>query len=354
MRLTLFAIAAIALPLATAAVSAQERIPVRTITPTQQSIAEQRELSGSFASLRRAELSPRESGVVAELLVDVGDRVETGQPLLRLDATLVRLQAARVQAALEEAEVRLQEAQRVSEESAALADQRNIARTQARAAAAEARIQRAAAASAKADADLANERVRRHTLYAPFAGVISARHVDSGEWVDASAATFDLIDTQALRFDVQVPQEMHNRIAPGQSATLYADALGNQPIAAAVSAVVPVKDPTARTFLVRLKPSADAGDALVPGMSGRVQFAVDQRSQAWTLPRDALVRYPDGSHGVWVIEDGAQGPLARARQVQLGVELAGTVEIRSGLDGGERVVDRGNERLRDGVAVEVR
>lgn len=338
--------------LSAASVWAQESIPVRTVAPLQQTISEQRELSGSLITRRSAALSPRESGVVAELLVDVGDSVVSGQPLLRLDATLVKLQAAREQAAVDEAQVRLEEAQRVSTESAALADQRNIARTQARAAAAEARVQAAAAASARANADLVAERVRRHTLKAPFAGVITARHVDLGEWTDASAAAFDLIDIGSLSFDVQAPQELHGRIQTGETAVLRIDALGPTPIEAKVAAVVPVKDPTARTFLVRLTPESSA-TGLAPGMSGRVKFALDRGGLAWTLPRDALVRYPDGSHGVWIIERTADGSTARAQQVQLGIEVNGQVEIRSGISGGEQVVDRGNERLRDGAVVRV-
>ena len=331
---------------------AQERIPVRTVQPTQQPLTEQRVLSGSLVALRRAQLSSRESGVVAELLVDVGDQVSAGQALLRLDATLVKLQAARAEAALAEARTRQEEARRVSEESAQLADQKNIARTQARAAEAEARIQLAAVASARADLALASERVQRHTLKAPFAGVISARQVDLGEWVDPSSPTFDLIDSQALRFDLQAPQELHNRITLGDRAMLSIDALTKQ-IPAVVSAVVPVKDPTARTFLVRLSPAAEA-ENLAPGMSGEATLAIGQAAQVWTLPRDAVIRYPDGTHGIWLVEDSSSGPLARARQVKLGVTVADQGEIRGGISGGERVVDRGNERLREGAAVELR
>ena len=58
--------------------------------------------------------------------------------------------------------------------------------------------------------------------------------------------------------------------------------------------------------------------------------------------------------GIWLVEDSSSGPLARARQVKLGVTVADQVEIRDGISGGERVVDRGNERLREGAAVELR
>ncbi|MGE4070039.1 MAG: efflux RND transporter periplasmic adaptor subunit [Lysobacterales bacterium] len=331
---------------------AQDAVPVRVVTPTQEAVVEKRALSGSLTSLSAASLSPRESGVVERIAADAGQQVKAGDTLLVLDATLSRLQAARVKASLAESRVRLAEAERVRDESAKLADQRNIARTQARAAEAEARIQAAAMASARAEADLAEERVRRHTLKAPFDGVIVERHVDAGEWVDAATPVFELVDSSNLRFDLQVPQELHGAIADGDAVQLQIDAFPGLSFAGSVAAVVPVKDPAARTFLVRIKVD-DPDSRLQPGMSGRAELALARRAQAWTLPRDALVRYPDGTHGIWVIETGSNGPVARARQVELGLELGDRREIRAGIRGGEQVVERGNERLRDGAPVRV-
>ena len=331
---------------------AQDAVPVRVVAPAQEAVIERRALSGSLNALNAASLSPRESGVVERITADAGQEVKAGDTLLVLDATLAQLQAARVRSSLAESKVRLAEAERVRDESAQLADQRNIARTQARAAEAEARIQAAAMASAKAEADLAEERVRRHTLKAPFSGVIVQRNVDAGEWVDAATPVFELVDTSNLRFDLQVPQELHGAIAKGDSVQLQIDAFPGQNFAGEVDAVVPVKDPAARTFLVRIEVS-DPQSRLQPGMSGRAELALARRAQAWTLPRDALVRYPDGSHGIWIVETGANGPVARARQVELGLELGDRREIRAGISGGERVIERGNERLRDGAPVRV-
>jgi RND family efflux transporter MFP subunit len=178
------------------------------------------------------------------------------------------------------------------------------------------------------------------------------RHVDAGEWVDAATPVFELVDTSNLRFDLQVPQELHGAIASGDAVQLEIDAFPGRSFAGSVDAVVPVKDPAARTFLVRIEVN-DPESRLQPGMSGRAELALARRAQAWTLPRDALVRYPDGSHGIWIVETGADGPVARARQVELGLELGDRREIRTGISGGEQVVERGNERLRDGAPVRV-
>lgn len=338
--------------LAPALLHAQDAVPVRVVQPTQQMAVQKRLLGGSLSAINAASVSPREAGVVERIVADVGQTVEAGDTLLVLDATLSKLQAAQVRASWAVAQARLTEAERVREESARLADQRNIARTQAQAAAAQAQIAAAAAKSAKAESNLAEERVRRHTLSAPFAGVITKRYVDAGEWVDASTPVFELVDTRDLRFDIQVPQELNGALKENDAVTVQIDALPGRSFDARVGAVVQVKDPATRTFLVRIR-IPDGDSQLEPGMSGRAELSLAKRGQAWTLPRDALVRYPDGSHGIWIVENGADGPVARARQVELGLELGDRREILKGISGGERVIERGNERLRDGAAVAV-
>ncbi len=71
------------------------------------------------------------------------------------------------------------------------------------------------------------------------------------------------------------------------------------------------------------------------------------------MPRDALVRYPDGRVSVWLAEEGDDGLVAREQRIRIGDGLADLVTVKEGLSAGDRVVVRGNESLTDGRALRV-
>jgi membrane fusion protein, multidrug efflux system len=117
-----------------------------------------------------------------------------------------------------------------------------------------------------------------------------------------------------------------------------------------ITARVPVSDPAARTALVRTEP-VDAAVRLLPGKSARVIFGLRSAEPVLTVPRDALVRRPDGTINVWVAERSGDGWTAAPRRVDLGRSFADRIEIREGLEAGQQVVVRGNETLRAGQSI---
>ena len=121
-----------------------------------------------------------------------------------------------------------------------------------------------------------------------------------------------------------------------------------------IQAIVPVKDPGARTFLVRVVAADRPEPQVTPGMSARGVLRLDSGRTGLVVSRDALLRYPDGRQVVWVVDGSADLPAVRERQVETGLMFDGQVEILSGLDAGATVVIRGNEALQDGQAVSIR
>lgn len=328
------------------------QVPVRTVSPEQTEIAPQRRLSGSLIALHDAGLSLQQPGVVVSIAVEPGSSVRRGEELLRLDDELARLDAARASSALAEGRARADEARRVADERRVLAEQRNLPRTQADAATAEARIAAAAVARLEADLHLQQALIARHRLLAPFDGVIRGRHVDLGEWVQPGTAVLELVSNSDLRFDVRAPQELWGRVQVGDAATLRIDPLPDRRFDAVVESRVAAQDASSRSFLLRLK-LVEPDAALTAGMSGEAMFATGAGASMWTLPRDALLRYPDGSVGIWIAEPANGGHVARARRIEVGEDVGTRVAVREGLDGGERVVLHGNERLRDGETLKL-
>jgi len=314
-------------------------------------MAPELDLTGTVVSKRRAGLSTRTEGLVEEVLVDAGSTVAEGDPLMRLDTRLAEIDLDLIRAEIETARVQLADARRQREEVRELTDRGAFPRTEAASLETLVETREAELAALQVRERRQLERIERHELVAPFSGSIARKGAEEGEWVDTGATVFELVETDSLWFDLQVAQEFLPTVESAVSATLRLDAYPQQPLEAEVDVIVPVKDPVSRTFLTRLVFDDPEGLAS-PGMSGAATLRVDPGDSASvTVPRDAVTRYPDGSAKVWIVREEDGAAVARSATVRTGGALGETVEVTEGLEGGERVVVRGNEGLDEGQAV---
>ncbi len=334
--------------LVTPVLAESDRVPVAVAQPRDQSSGEILRLSGAVTAKNIANLSPRVDGLVAEVVVDAGSEVAAGDRLLQLDATLARLDLELAQAAEAEAAAASAEAGRLLAEARRLREQQHISVTEVASREAAAAQADAAHAAARARKNAAAEMVRRHLLPAPFAGVVSRRFTAAGEWVSRGTPVFELVALSPVQVDVMAPQERFAELAVDTQATVYPDARPGRGYAARVADLVPVSDQS-RSFLVRLVVE-DAGVDLLPGTSAAVEFRLGNSGQPGLLvPRDALLRHPDGGQSLFVVEDG----VARRRTVAISDALGGNILVTSGIAPGEPVIVRGNELVRDGQGVTI-
>jgi RND family efflux transporter MFP subunit len=314
-------------------------------------VVEELPFTATVTSERDAALSPRVSGLVQAVHVDAGDRVAAGKILVQLDASLGRLALQRAEAAQQEARAQAAEAQRLYQEAKEMVERRLVPETRLHAAEAQKRVADAAVARLTAERRQQAEIVERHAVVAPFAGVVSQKLTEVGEWVETGTPVLELVDVRRLRLDVQVPQERYHDVALKSPATVRLDASPGRTFPGRVTARVPVKDPRARTFLARVSVDDPQG-MMTPGMSATVVFEARGAQRTLMVPRDAVVRHSDGSASVWVVEEG-KVPTVSERKVRLGRTVERMVELRQGLEPGRRVVLRGNETLKEGQAVRI-
>lgn len=331
--------------------SAQQAAPVVVVVPRTAQVTEELRLTGTLTAERSARLSPRVDGLVARIRVDAGDRVKRGAPLLELDAAVARLALERARAGAVEAEARHAESLRLADEAARLVAERHLPRTELARREADVKLAAASLAAAQAAEREQAELVKRHVLPAPFDGVVARRMTDVGEWVTRGTPVMELVATDRIRLDVQAPQERFTEIREDAPVEVYADARGGEALPGRIVARVPVSDPTARTFLVRIL--VDGGGAqLLPGTSATAVIELPGAQTALVVPRDALLRYPDGTQSVFVVRDTDGRATAEERRVRLG-RGGERVEILEGIAPGDRVVVRGNESLRNGQPVRI-
>ncbi len=347
------AIAVLALLLsATVGAEGQPPSPVTLAEVTSEQLREQVELTGTTTAWRRAELSTRVDGLVMVLEVDDGSLVEAGAPILRLDARLAELEHDAAAARVREAEARHQDAMRIRDELLSLKRGSHASETETQTAIAN--VEMAAAALSAEGAALARvqELVDRHTLAAPFAGMVVARQLEVGEWAKRDEAAVELVALERLRIRATLPQRDFNRVAAGSPVSVRLDAVPERTFDGEVAARIASGDPRTRSFPLLIDlPNPDR--LLAPGMSARVRVDLDGAPvAALTVPRDAVVAKSDGSRQVWRLRDGDDGPTVQPLTIEIGRASGDRVEvIGDDLGAGDQVVLLGNERLRAGQRV---
>ncbi|TXS91697.1 efflux RND transporter periplasmic adaptor subunit [Parahaliea aestuarii] len=335
-------------------VSAQNAgVPVTVAEVRRMAILQQVPLTGTVMAQRSSRLSAATSGLVQSLRVDAGSRVEEGDVLLELDPELAALQLDSAEARARQAGNALEDARRRLKEAQVLIPQRSIAESVVRDIESEVQQDQAAREQALADAAYQRAVLARHTLRAPFAGVVSAKLTDLGEWVTPGQAVLDLVAVDAVRMDFPVAEDYLEAIRQGGEVHYSLSTAPQLRYVGQVETAVPVTDPGARTFMLRVLPG-DEGPRLMPGMSVSAVLQMPTGRNGLVVPRDATLRYPDGRTVVWTIQRDGDGPTVTENLVQTGLQFDGLVEIRSGLSGDELVVLEGNEALQIGQAVTVR
>ena len=379
--------------------------PVRVAPAIKERISEELRLTGTVAPKRYSLLSAEFAGIVEEVIADEGDVVAEGQELLRLRDTATRLrleqsrsEAARFRAILDELtngerpEVVKAARAEVEQARAALvlaAQQRDrlqdlldshiasqseydaVAAEADRATAEVARLQAdyerlsngarvEEVEQARADVQAAEARtaqleyeLERHTLRAPFAGVIGEKRVEAGQWLGVGEPAFSMAELDPLRLRVLLPDRYFGEVLPGTKVHVTFDALPGRALEEQVTTRVPLGNAASRTFplLVDLE---NPELLFAPGMLARVAIPVGKRAQEPSLlvPKDALVRAADGSQDVWVVREEGGKEVAQPVRVSTGSSWRDMVEITGGeLREGDRVVVRGNEVLFPGQAV---
>jgi membrane fusion protein (multidrug efflux system) len=324
---------------ATAAETAAVEKPEAPATAVEVAVVAQgpvQALYGGTAALeaeRAATLVAELPGEVVSVLVEEGDRVVAGQVLARLDGAKARLELARqrsVEERLAHDARRNQELLARSMVSREIADRVRYDHA----------TQSAAVALAALDVD-------KMEIRAPYAGVITRRHVKEGAWLDVREPAFEIADFDALRARVDVPEHAAAALAAGQSVQFSADAMPGVLHAATVTRVAPVVDAKTGTVAAIIGVDNRAGK-LRPGLFVRLSIEQARIADATLLPKAALL---DDRNEPQVYVVGADSK-AELRSVTLGVEQGQMVQVLTGIEPGTQVITLGQASLKPGDRVE--
>jgi multidrug efflux system membrane fusion protein len=306
---------------------------------------------GSVEAFERVEATARVAGVVEQVRFQEGDLVDPSRVLAEIEPERYRLAAESARATLAQAEAEEQEARAGHERRLAVnarnpdlvrAEEVDAWRT--RLASATAGIEQAKAALALAELNLRDAYVR-----APVAGVIQTRSVQTGQYVQAGTVLATLVRREPLLLRFAVPETEAAPLAPGQSVRFTVRAEEGATYGATITHVAAAASEGSRMVSVTARVDDPARGRLRPGVFAEVDVPVGSAARAPVIPQTAI-RPSERGFLAFVVE----GERAVERVLTLGLRTAdGRVEVRSGLEPGERLVVRGAEALRDGAPVVV-
>lgn len=326
---------------------------VRLDEVRQESVERQRQVTGQLRASRAARVASREEGRVVEMLIDIGDTVTTGQPMVRLDDTLLRLQLVELDANLDALERSVEEVKALADQAALEVTRREHAVREGGVSATEledARIGQAAAGAraARAEAAVASaralrartvQRIEDMEIRAPFPGSVVTKLVEAGEWIDQGNAIAEIVQLDPIDAWLEVPEGYIDDLERSSGLTVMVPSV-NASVESVAVAIVDRANELARTFPVRVR-LANASGLLRPGMSVNADVPTGDTETVLTIRKDALLR---DDAGTFVFFDA--GGMAMAARVERLWGVGERVVVRSNtLRPGMRVVVEGNERM---------
>lgn len=286
---------------------------------------------------------------ISEVLVQVGDMVNKGQLLARLDDALSASDFAEAQAAVAEAEAAAEEAHGNAERAKALSEEgfyspqllaqyRTVERT------ASARL-----SAAKARLVSARLRLQKTRIVAPDDGVIAARAASVGSLTLPGQELFRLIRGGRLEWQAELAATQLGEVRVGAPALISVQGVA-EPVQGKVRSVAPSIDPRTRNGIVYVDLPVDAANGVRAGMFARGEIDVG-RAAALTVPAAALVLH-DGYSYVYTVASATKATQqARLTKVETGRRQGDRIEITSGLTPEAQVVVVGAGFLTDGDLV---
>ncbi|MCW8915678.1 MAG: efflux RND transporter periplasmic adaptor subunit [Magnetovibrio sp.] len=314
---------------------------------------------GRLVPARSGVVSVLSQGVVEQLHVRVGDRVQAGDEMAILNTNrlswareLKAAQVASARASLTNAKtqtsLRKQELKRLEnlKKSAAFSAarfedaQKEYAKAQSDAARAQAELDRATADLNLSAIDLNNAKI-----IAPYSGVVSTIHTEIGTYLNVGESVVTLVDDSQMEIEADVPAHRTHGLLPNTQVNFSTN--GDTNLMATVRAVVPDENPLTRTRTVRFAPDASTQlNQVAANQTVHLLIPAGPKRVVTSVHKDAILNR-GGKRVVFIAQDGK----VNIRPVTLGDAVGTRFVVLSGLEPGDTVVVRGNERLRPGQAI---
>ncbi|AYB32651.1 efflux RND transporter periplasmic adaptor subunit [Chryseolinea soli] len=334
-QLSSFSLAVILLAGCTKSVDKEPAAPPLKVSTRQlaaNGIAETLSYSGSIEADNSVSLGFSVPGRVVAVHVEEGQHVAEGQLLASIETIEYQNNVSLAEASLEQAQDNFNRLDELYTKGSLPAREHIAAKV--------------ALSQAKANKSIAAKRLADTKLYAPFAGIVTAKEIERGAIASPGVMAFTLVKTDLVYAKISVSESEISKLAAGTPATVTVPAI-QETRDGKINILNPQADASTRSFEVKVK-LVNANGKLLPGMLANITISTDHKREALTVPADAVVRDPEEFTYVFIVDN--KNRAIKKRVVVDGL-LRDEIIISEGLHVGDNVIIQGQSQLKDGQTV---
>ncbi|MDZ7805599.1 MAG: efflux RND transporter periplasmic adaptor subunit [Gracilimonas sp.] len=333
----------------TETIESSQTVDVKVQTASTSMSASTQSFPGMVESDNQASLSTIVMGTVTEVLVEVGEKVNKGDVLIRIKDDQILAQKSQLEANMVQAKANLENTEKnynriknlYAEESATSKELDDISTMY--------EIAKANMDALNARMNEVNEMLAYTTIRAPFDGVVARRFVSEGDMAAPGHPLVAVADPGAIKITANVSEQWIGKITEGSEVKVNIESAGIYDASATLIAVSEAGDPMSRQFAVEAKLNDDElSTHLKTGMFAQIGMNLGS-DEALYVPKVALITRGQLT-GIYTLTDDDKAVL---RWVRLGQSSGDQVEVLSGLTAGERYIAEADENIRQGLTLNI-
>ena len=307
-------------------------MPVETAVVEAKTVTDRFDAVGTIEAINSVTIVSEIDGLVAAIPFEEGASISKGALIVQMDDSQLKADLARAEAIRDQQKVTYDRVKELSDRGAVAPQDYDNALANLKV--------------AQANVDLAQARLAKTRIVAPFDGVIGARRVSQGSYLRAGDPITDLVQLSHLKVTFAAPERFYSQLKRKAEVAVSTTAYRDYAVNGTIEVVEPMVDPVTRSAKV----IAHVGNPeyrFRPGMSANIAAVLSSRENALLVPDEAIFAEGDQML-VFVVKP--DSTVARAA-IKIGSRQRGTVEILSGLEAGQSVVSAGHQKLYEGAKV---
>jgi RND family efflux transporter MFP subunit len=308
-------------------------------------------LPGTMQAFTDAPIYARTNGYLSKWYADIGSAVRAGQVLADIDTPEIDQQLEQARADLATAEANARLAQSTAERYRDLIKTDSVSKQDLDNANGNLEAKATAVTSAKANVRRLEQLHTFGRITAPFDGVVTARNTDVGALIDSGSNAKELFHVAAvhrLRVFVNVPEIYSRAARPGMKAELTLTEFPGRPFTGTLARTAQSIDVASRTLLTEIDVENPKRE-LLPGSYAEVHLKLPTEATTFKLPINAIIFRTEG---VRIAVVGADGKV-RLQPVTLGRDYGNSLEVVSGISGGEQIIVNASDSIEAGQTVRI-
>ncbi|MBK9096516.1 MAG: efflux RND transporter periplasmic adaptor subunit [bacterium] len=307
-------------------------MPVEVAQVVKQGVSERFEAVGTIEAIEEITVVSEISATVVDIPFTEGSQISKGELIAQLDDSQLSAEVLSAEALYAQSLATYSRVKKVVEQKAGTPQDLDDAL--------------ASLKVSEANLKLAQARLDKTRIVAPFNGMIGSRRVSVGSFVRTGDAITELANLNEIRITFSAPERFLAELKRGSEVVVYSPVYPGHEVKGKIIAIEPIIDSDTRTARIVARVQ-NPGQKFRPGMSANVSVVLTERPEALTIPTEAV--FANGNQSLVYIVN-ADSTVAPA-PVTLGTQLSKVVEVVGGLQEGMNIVTAGHQKLFPGAKV---